>query len=282
MRIVILYNSNLPPADKVAEEIRDWLAATAQGIEPYLVSTDAVDELQEDLETFAFLVVLGGDGTTLRAARLAAPYRLPILTVNMGRVGFLSEAGPGDWQEKLGRVLRNEHWLEKRLMLRADVLRRGEKIGTLVALNDIVASRGIQLRMIPFHLFVDGDPVTVYMADALIAATPTGSTAYSLAAGGPVLPPQLQNFLVLPVAPHWSFEQALVLHENAVIMVRLETTHEAMVTADGQDAITLQGGDEVMITRHAYDTYFIRLGRPGYFYRRLIEKLNYWSGRTVQ
>jgi NAD+ kinase len=120
------------------------------------------------------------------------------------------------------------------------------------------------------------------MADALIAATPTGSTAYSLAAGGPVLPPQLQNFLVLPVAPHWSFEQALVLHEKAVIMVRLETTHEAMVTADGQDAITLQGGDEVVITRHAHDSYFIRLGRPGYFYRRLIDKLNYWSESTVQ
>lgn len=282
MRIVILYNSNLPPADRVAEEVRDWLTATAQGIESCLVSTDAVDELQEDLRTFAFLVVLGGDGTTLRAARLAAPYDLPILSVNMGRVGFLSEADPADWQEKIGRVLRNEHWLEKRLMLRAEVMRQGENIGTLVALNDVVVSRGIQLRMVPFHLFVDGDPVTVYMADALIAATPTGSTAYSLAAGGPVLPPQLQNFLILPVAPHWSFEQALVLHEKAVIMVRLEVGHEAMVTADGQDAITLQGGDEVMITRHSHDSYFIRLGRPGYFYRRLIEKLNYWSGRTVQ
>ena len=282
MRIIILYNTKLPLADQVAEEVRDWLTATAQGIDTYLVSTDSVNDLQVDLETFAFLVVLGGDGTTLTAARLAAPYDLPILCVNMGRVGFLSEADPDNWREKLGRVLKNEHWLEKRLMLRAEVLRQGEIIGTLVALNDIVVSRGVQLRMVPYHLFVDGDPVTVYMADALIAATPTGSTAYSLAAGGPVLPPQLQNFLVLPVAPHWSLEQALVLHEKAVIMVRLEADYEAMVTADGQDAITLQGGDEVMITRYSHDSSFIRLGRPGYFYRRLIEKLNYWSAKTVQ
>jgi NAD+ kinase len=200
----------------------------------------------------------------------------------MGRVGFLSEADPIDWREKIGRVLRNEHWLEKRLMLRAEVMRQGEKIGTLAGLNDVVVSRSTHLRMLQFHLFVDDDPVTVYMADALIAATPTGSTAYSLAAGGPVLPPQLQNFLVLPVAPHLSFEQALVLHEKAVIMVRLETAHEAMVTADGQDAIAIQGGDEVMITRHEQESYFIRLGRPGYFYRRLMEKLNYWSVKSVQ
>jgi NAD+ kinase len=226
--------------------------------------------------------VLGGDGTTLRAARLAAPYDLPIFGVNLGRVGFLSEAELENWREKIGRILNNEQWLEKRLLLRAEVRRRGQSIGEFAALNDIVVSRGVQLRMVAYHLSVDDDPVTVYNADALIAATPTGSTAYSLAAGGPILPPQLKNFLVLPVAPHLSFQQALVLHEKAVIMVRLETGHEAMVTADGQDALMLQGGDEVMITRHQHDSYFIRLDSPGYFYRRLMGKLNYWSLKTVQ
>jgi NAD+ kinase len=167
-------------------------------------------------------------------------------------------------------------------MLQTKVMRQGQSVGSLVALNDVVVSRSIQLRMVQLHLFVDDDPVTVYMADALIAATPTGSTAYSMAAGGPVLPPQLQNFLVLPVAPHLSFEQALVLHEKAVIMVRLETVHEAMVTADGQDAISLQGGDEVIITRYPHESYFVRLGRPGYFYSRLMDKLNYWSVNSVQ
>ncbi len=280
MQVVILYNATVPQTRQVGDQVSEWLAA--EGIDPYLISAEAADSIQQDLEKFSFLIVLGGDGTTLKAARLAAPTGLPIFGINMGRVGFLSEADPANWQEKIGQVLRNEHWLEKRLMLRAEVLRQGKSIGSLIGLNDIVVSRSVQLRMLQLHLFVDDDPVTVYMADAIIAATPTGSTAYSLAAGGPVLPPQLQNFLVLPVAPHLSFEQALVLHQKAVIMVRLETPHEAMVTADGQDAITLQGGDEVIITRHQYESQFIRLGRPGYFYRRLMEKLNYWSLKPVQ
>ncbi|MFZ0544005.1 MAG: NAD(+)/NADH kinase [Candidatus Promineifilaceae bacterium] len=280
MRIIVLSNSAVPLGEQLAKEIEAWL--TDQGIESCLVSTDSIDNFQESLEQFSLMVVLGGDGTTLKAARLTAPFDLPILGVNMGRVGFLSEATPTNWQEKLGQVIRNKHWLEKRLMLRAEVMRKGEHIGSLVALNDVVVGRGEQLRLVPLHLFVDGDPVTTYMADALIAATPTGSTAYSLAAGGPVLPPQLKNFLVLPVAPHLSFERALVLHEKAVIMVRLIADHEAMVTADGQDAITLQGGDEVTITRYAHDSSFIRLDSPGYFYRRLMEKLNYWSVKTIQ
>lgn len=280
MQIVILYNSNVPLAEQMGADVSDWLKAA--GIETCLISTDTADSFQDDMGKFKYLIVLGGDGTTLKAARMAAPYKLPILGINMGRVGFLSEAEPGNWQEKISQVLKNEHWLEKRLMLQTRVMRQGQSIGSLVALNDVVVSRSVQLRMVQLHLFVDNDPVTVYMADALIAATPTGSTAYSLAAGGPVLPPQLQNFLVLPVAPHLSFEQALVLHEKAVIMVRLETAHDAMVTADGQDAISLQGGDEVIITRYPHESYFVRLGRPGYFYRRLMEKLNYWAVNSVQ
>jgi NAD+ kinase len=280
MRVAILANSNIALAGQVAQDVEAWL--TAEGIEACLFSTGAAEEVEDDLRDFSFMIVLGGDGTTLAAARLAAPFNLPILGVNLGQVGFLSEAEPNNWREKIGRVLNNEHWLETRLMLRAEVRRQGQSIGSLVALNDMVVSRGALLRMVAFHLSVDDDPVTVYMADALIAATPTGSTAYSLAAGGPVLPPQLKNFLILPVAPHLSFQQALVLHEKAVIMVRLETGYEAMVTADGQDAIALQGGDEVMITRHFHDSQFIRLGSSGYFYGRLMEKLNYWSGKTVQ
>ncbi len=280
MRVAILANSNIALAGQVARDVEAWL--TAEGVEPCLFPTNAAELAQEDLSDFAFLIVLGGDGTTLRAARLAAPFDLPIFGVNLGRVGFLSEAEPENWQEKIGRVLNNEHWLEKRLLLQAKVMRKKQSIGDLVALNDVVVSRGIPLRMLTFHLSVDDDPVTIYNADALIAATPTGSTAYSLAAGGPILPPQLNNFLVLPVAPHLSFQQALVLHEKAVIMVRLETNHEAMVTADGQDAVTLKGGDEVMISRHLHDSIFIRLDSSGYFYRRLMEKLNFWSVKTVQ
>lgn len=280
MHVAILENSNITRAGEVGREIAAWL--TAEGVEPTLFKTHSAELDHQNFEDYAFMVVLGGDGTTLRAARLTAAYDLPIFGVNLGRVGFLSEAEPDNWRERIGRVLKDEHWVETRLMLRAEVIREGQSLGTLIALNDMVVSRGIPLRMATFHLSVDGDPVTVYSADALIAATPTGSTAYSLAAGGPILPPQLKNFLVLPVAPHLSFQQALVLHEKAVIMVRLETGHEAVVTADGQDAIPLQHGDEVVICRYSHDSRFIRLDSPGYFYQRLMEKLNYWSLKTVQ
>jgi NAD+ kinase len=280
MRVAILANSNIGLADEVGREVAAWL--TAEGVEAAVFPTNSADLEQEKLDDFAFMIVLGGDGTTLRAARVAAPYNLPIFGINLGRVGFLSEAEPENWRGRIGRVLNNEHWVETRLMLRAEVMRDGQSQGTLVGLNEMVVGRGVHLRMATFHLSVDDDPVTVYNADALIAATPTGSPAYSLAAGGPILPPQLKNFLVLPVAPHLSFQQALVLHEKAVIMVRLETGHEAVVTADGQDEIAVERGDEVVICRYGHDSRFIRLDSPGYFYQRLMEKLNYWSLKTVQ
>jgi NAD+ kinase len=211
------------------------------------------------------------------AARMAVPHEIPIFGINLGRVGFLSEARPDNWPEKLNRVLSGEYWIERRLMLRAEVVRRGDSLADLTALNDVVVSRGAQVRVVRFHLYVDGDHVTSYTADGLIAATPTGSTAYSMAAGGPLLPPQLQNFLVLPVAPHLSFERPLVLHQEANVKIRVETEHEAIATADGQDAISLQFGDEVNINKHSCDSVFARVDGPSYFYLRLMQRLSYWS-----
>jgi NAD+ kinase len=162
-------------------------------------------------------------------------------------------------------------------MLQAQVCRREARLGRLVALNDVVVNRGVQVRMVRFHLFVDGDHVTTYSADGLITATPTGSTAYSMAAGGPLLPPQLQNFLVLPVAPHLSFERPLVLHQEAVIRIGVEMDTEAIVSADGQDAVSLQSGDEVEIRKYRYASTFLRVDQPSYFYHRLMTRLSFWS-----
>jgi NAD+ kinase len=192
-------------------------------------------------------------------------------------VGFLSEADPAAWQEKLTMVLEDQHWLERRLMLEAQVMRDGNSLAHLTALNDVVVSRGAQVRVVRFHLFVDGDYVTTYTADALISATPTGSTAYSLAAGGPLLPPQLLNYLVLPVAPHLSFERPLVLHQEAIVKIKVQTDYGAIVTADGQNAVELQDGDEVVISKHRCESIFARVDEPSYFYHRLMQRLNYWS-----
>lgn len=273
--IGILFNPRVSQAELLAHEVASWLRDLQY--EVWINSTDCPEDCREKVAGSVLVIVLGGDGTTLMAARLAAPFEVPIFGINLGRVGFLSEATPEDWTEKLSQVLAGDSWPERRLMLRAEVVHRGRITAELIALNDVVVSRGGQVRVVRFHLHVDGDHVTTYTADGLIAATPTGSTAYSMAAGGPLLPPQLQNFLVLPVAPHLSFERPLVLHQNAVVKIRVEMETEALATADGQDAVALQSGDEVVITKHDHDSLFARVNGPDYFYLRLMQRLSYWS-----
>ena len=259
----------------LAEQICRWLKAA--GNEAWLRSVNDTDYIEAHIAEQGLVVVLGGDGTTLQAARWSAPHDVPIFGVNLGRVGFLSESDPDNWQDRLGRVLRDEYWLERRLMLSARVIRAGEPLIALAALNDVVVSRSAKVRVVRFHLYVDDYHVTTYTADGLIAATPTGSTAYSMAAGGPLLPPQLQNFLVLPVAAHLSFERPLVLHQDAAIKKEVEMEHEALVTADGQDAFELQNGDVVDIRKHSCKSLFARVGGPNYFYHRLMQRLSFWS-----
>lgn len=274
-QISLFFNPQIVNAPELAADVSGWL--NERSIEHWVNSTDQEDLSNHHLKESQLLIVVGGDGTTLLAARLAAPFDVPIFGINLGKVGFLSEADPDAWREKLGRVLNDGHWLERRLMLQARVERDGKIISKLSALNDVVVSRGGQVRVVRFHLFVDGDHVTTYAADGLITATPTGSTAYSMAAGGPLLPPQLQNFLVLPVAPHLSFQRPLVLHQEAIVKIKVQTDHDAIVTADGQNAVELRDGDEVIISKHQSESTFVRIDGPGYFYHRLMQRLSYWS-----
>jgi NAD+ kinase len=198
-----------------------------------------------------------------------------MLGINLGRVGFLSEAQPNDWPEKLEKVLQGQYWIERRLLIHAEHRRDGQLLGDFVALNEVVIGRGAQSRTIQLHLWVDDDLVAAYTADGLIVATPTGSTAYAMAAGGPLLPPQLQNIIIVPVAPHLSFNRSLVLHEGARIAVQVKMSHEANVTVDGQRSVPLLDGDQILITKHDHPCCFARLESPGYFYRRLMRRLGH-------
>jgi NAD+ kinase len=274
--IVILHQSKIPETLGMAAKVQEWLSA--QGVASWTtpIKGDLNPEVMDGrLAKASLLIVLGGDGSTLHGARLALPHDLPIFGINMGRIGFLSEAQIDNWQDKLGKVLRGDYWLENRLMLHAALRRQGEMLDTFTALNDVVVGRGAHVRVVRFQLKVDGDLVTRYTADALIVATPTGSTAYSMAAGGPLLPPQLQNFVVLPVAAHLSLNRALVLHEEAEIAIRVQMDHEATLTADGQAGIVLQDGDEVIIRKHENYSCFARVESSGYFYRRLMGRLGF-------
>lgn len=269
----ILHQSKIPESKWMAAEIVDWL--NTQGVQSWARSTEDEMDAAARMAEASLLVVLGGDGSTLHAARLALPHNVPIFGINMGRVGFLSEAKPGNWQRRLGRVIRGDYWREHRLMLQAAVSRNGYLLDNFTALNDVVVGRGASVRVVRFELRVDGDLVTRYTADALIVATPTGSTAYSMAAGGPLLPPQLQNFVVVPVAAHLTLNRALVLHEEAEIAIRVHMDHEATLTADGQAGIGLEDGDEVIIKKHENYACFARVESSGYFYRRLMGRLGF-------
>ena len=271
--IGILHQPRIPESEPLAAGIQSWFAE--QGIDSWAGSTWDEEALAERLPHLSMLVVLGGDGSTLRAARLAVPYDVPIFGINLGRVGFLSEAQPDEWQARLTRVLSGDYWIERRLMIHADLVRHGRVVDTFVALNDVVIGRGQQARVIRLQLYVDNDHVTTYIADAMIVATPTGSTAYAMAAGGPLMPPQLENFVIVPVAAHLSLNRALVLHEEVQIAITVEMDHEATLTADGQQGVAVQNGDRVLIQKHDRDCLFVRLDTAGYFYRRLMRRLGF-------
>ena len=271
--IGIIQQPRIPESQPLGEEVANWLAE--QGVTTWTAAPWDDEAIAAPLDKTSLVIVLGGDGSTLRAARWTVPYEVPIFGINVGRVGFLSEATPDDWRERLASVLRGEYWTERRLLLHAELWRGGQLIQPFMALNEVVIGRGAQARVIRLHLRVDDDLVTTYIADALIVATPTGSTAYAMAAGGPLVPPQLQNFVVVPVAAHLSLNRSLVLHEHARIGIRVEMSHEAYLTADGQKSVPVENEDEVLITKHGRPCLFARVESPGYFYRRLMGRLGF-------
>src|SRR5690606_23997081 len=218
-------------------------------------------------------IVLGGDGSMLRAARMAAPHGVPLLGVNMGRVGFLTEVTPKDWRQRLPQVLAGDYWIEERLMLAAKAWRGDKLLGEYTALNDVVVSRGNLARVVQLLTEIDGDELTTYVGDGLIVSTPTGSTAYALAVGGPILPPELRNILVIPIAPHLTLDRAIVLSQGAHVRVHVYTDHQAILTVDGQFAFEMENGDEVDVKAGEEVSRFIRLGKRSYFYHLLLERL---------
>lgn len=216
------------------------------------------------------LIALGGDGTMLRAGHISAPSNLPILGINLGHYGFLTEIKKDEWQNALQRVLKGDYWLEKRMMLLATLFRGDQKQGEWNALNDAVISRGETIRPIQLEIFINSRHLSTTVADGVIASTATGSTAYAMAAGGPILSPELRNILLVPVAPHLSIEQSLVLSENVLVSVTVHTSHQAVISIDGQPPIKMKTGDRVEIQTSDYEVQFIRFQDPGYFYRNLI------------
>jgi NAD+ kinase len=222
---------------------------------------------------FDLLIAVGGDGTVLRAGHLCAPSGVPILGINLGRFGFLIQVQQNEWHDMLERLFHGDAWIENRMMLRVEHIRAGEAIGSWHALNEAVVGRGHHLRPVKLAASADGHLLTTYIADGLIASTPTGSTAYALAAGGPILPPELRNILIVPIAPHLSVERAVVLAEGSSVSIDVKSEN-TVLSVDGAIPTALAEGDRVNIRTAGYTAKFVRFGDPGYFYRNLTAHMN--------
>jgi NAD+ kinase len=258
----------LPEAETIAGYLRESGLEAACG----RLDDAALRKRVRDGE-FDLLVAVGGDGTMLRAGHLCAPLGIPILGINLGRLGFLIQVGRGEWQSYIDQLLQGEYWIEKRMMLHVEHLRSGESLGAWQALNEVVVSRDASVRPVRVSAAVDGQLLTTFVADGLIAATATGSTAYALAAGGPILPPELRNILLTPIAPHLSVDRAVVLSEGASVLMTL-CQGSAVLCVDGQIPLGLAENDQVDVRAGDFAVQFVRFGDPGYFYRNLTAHMN--------
>lgn len=272
-RIGVLGHPRRPQTRQVAVQVVDSLRQRdiavwqsyeweAPDIRPLIPGSDLV-------------IAIGGDGAILHAARACAPFQVPVLGLNMGRLGFLTEiASPHDWDDYVDLLLNGQFWIEERMMIAAKVYNR-EPVNSGIALNDVVLSGPNAGAMIQLDAYIDGNWATTYNCDALIISTPTGSTAYALAAGGPILPPDLHNILVLPTASHLSMDRPIVLSEGSRVAVRpsLDNRTDVLVTVDGVRLGTLHPEETLLVTVAEDSSRFIRMRERNYFYRSLLDRL---------
>ena len=267
-RIAVATHPHLLEAEKEAAEIAVFLQAAGRNTIHGLLDDETLKARVRSGE-FDLLIALGGDGTMLRAGHLCAPIGVPILGINLGHFGFLMEIREDQWQEFLPHLFDGNYWLENRMMLCAEHWRGDKMLDNWDVLNEVVVGRGEIVRPVRIETSVDGRYLTTFVADGLIAATPTGSTAYALAVGGPVLAPELRNIMIVPIAPHLSIDRAIVMAEGSSVTIVLHTSHQAVLSVDGQMPVRMIDGDRVQARAGDHSAQFVRFQDPGYFYRNL-------------
>lgn len=235
---------------------------------------------QENVGKLADLVIsLGGDGVMLGAARLVAPYHVPLIGVNLGRLGFLTDIAMSSLEEQVTQVLQGAFSPEDRIMLESTVVRDGKEIDRQLAFNDVVMCRGNTGAMIDFELFIDGKFVCSQRGDGLIAATPTGSTAYALASGGPILHPSLPAIALVPICPQSLSNRPLVVTDSSLVEIMLTRARDVHVYYDNQYDVRLQAHDRLTVRRFR-NTLRILHPHTYHYYDTLREKLR-WGEQVV-
>lgn len=267
-KIAVMANPDIPQALDVAQEVGSMIEELGMVSKVGSLYDQRLRETFQS-ESYDLLIALGGDGTMLRAGHLCAPVGVPLLGINVGHFGFLVELKRDEWRNILPRLQAGDFRYEERMMLSAHCVHEGQQAVPFDVINDVVVARGKYVRPIEVEAILNGAHIASYVADGLIAATATGSTAYALAAGGPILPPEIRNILLMPVAPHLSVDRAVVLSEGSSVCIRVHTKHEAVVSVDGQEPVQLASGDCVKVTAHEKSLQMVRFQDPYYFYRNL-------------
>lgn len=271
-RLALLYHPHKEIAHELAVQWRREIIA-AGAPEPLVANAWEESAMDQICSVADLILTLGGDGTLLRAARVAAPCRVPVIGVKLGTVGFLSGLHPESFSENLGRLLQGDYWIEERMMVQARWLRGNSEIGVYEAINDVVVSRGKLARVIRIETKIEGEVLQLFAADGAIISTATGSTAYSLAAGGPILAPTVRTMLLTLISPYLSPINSLVLPEGATVSLRVHSQNQPILTIDGQTDHELQDGDVVETKASPNPARFARLEAKTYFYRTLVNRL---------
>jgi len=284
-RVGIWGNTAKPAVGPLARDLISWLESKGREVvlarplaEVLGGPVSAVEE--EALPGAVDLVVsLGGDGSLLHSARLVGGAGVPILGVNLGRLGFLAEVPPDGMIEAMEKVLEGQFQVEERMNLAAALHRNGRRVAEFRALNDVVVDRGASPRVLQFEIVVHGAQVTTYTGDGLIVATPTGSTGHSLSAGGPVVNPRTRLVIVTPMCPHTLAARTIIISDTERLEASVHSAgHEAQLAVDGQVGITVQSGDRLTVEAASTVTRLVRLNHTS-FYEILRTKFQWGTPR---
>ena len=280
--IGIVYNAWVAEAQDIARSIAGQLGT---GRAPWSCAVMDLEHRKADVEGADLIVTVGGDGTILRTTRVAAPFGVPLLGVNMGRVGFMAELAPSQARSGFANLLEGvDGWVEERAMLSVETAPDRSTVSApqpFHALNDALVGRGAVPRLARVEVSIDGVHLTRYTADAVIVATATGSTGYAFSAGGPILHPSTTDLVVTAVAPHISFSGSLVIPATCVIDLTVHTDYQAVLSVDGYVDLSLQDGDSVRIRRSEHRARFLRFHPPEYFYSTVRERLRLDNGQPM-
>ena len=273
--ILIVYNPEKKDAEHMSVEIHEYLEE--KKVKNILCSSKRVHDIS-CAKAYRLVITLGGDGTVLYCARIFSPLKTPIMAINFGEIGFITEIEKDKWKQALDSFLEGNYQIKKHLMLEIAVIRDKEKKYKITGLNDGVITAGGSAKMVSLEVYVDDSFLGEYRADGIIVSTPTGSTAYSAAAGGPLLYPEMDAFILTPICPYSLSNRAIVLpvDKKIHVIIEKEQRENLVLTTDGQEVFKLLKNDVIIFEKSGYRSLIMR-SSENLFFKKVKTKLN-WSG----